>query len=296
MTSASVFFLSVMHAMHDSFRKMRSFVFIERISEVTDVFHKERDFKAVSEAIGKDAGVADISGYTDYGRVWREFREQVEDELHPRATVIVLGDARTNGRDAAADVFAADRRQGRPHLLAEPRAAPLLELRRQRHRRLRAALRGLRVLDRRAPRGLRQGADRAGRGAAVGRVVQPQRAVTVWRDPGVVGWNSSIGPPEGSSSRILLVCLASCMMSLRERQAGPRAADRLFGSDVLDDEAGLRFQAARRRHAARSGHRSCSGELVAAAEEAAGRIRRATDIGKRRAAALERHREAGVAR
>src|SRR6478735_5282612 len=64
-TSASVFFLSVMHALHDSFRKMRSFVFIERISEVTDVFARERDFKAVSEAIGRDAGVADISGYTD---------------------------------------------------------------------------------------------------------------------------------------------------------------------------------------------------------------------------------------
>ena len=45
-------------------------------------------------------------GYTDYGRVWREFRDQVEDELHPRATVIVLGDARTNGRDPRADVFA----------------------------------------------------------------------------------------------------------------------------------------------------------------------------------------------
>jgi uncharacterized protein with von Willebrand factor type A (vWA) domain len=104
-TSASVFFLSVMHALHDSFRKMRSFVFIERISEVTEVFAKERDFKAVSEAIARDAGVADISGYTDYGRVWREFRDQVEDELHPRATVIVLGDARTNGRDPAAPVF-----------------------------------------------------------------------------------------------------------------------------------------------------------------------------------------------
>jgi uncharacterized protein with von Willebrand factor type A (vWA) domain len=105
-TSASVFFLSVMHALHDSFRKMRSFVFIERISEVTDIFQKERDFKAVNEAIAKDAGVADISGYTDYGRVWREFREQVEDDLHPRATVIVLGDARTNGRDPAASTFA----------------------------------------------------------------------------------------------------------------------------------------------------------------------------------------------
>ena len=105
-TSASVFFLSVLHALHDSFRKMRSFVFIERISEVTDVFDRERDFRAVSEAIGRDAGVADVSGYTDYGRVWSEFRTLVEDDLHPRATVIVLGDARTNGRDPRADIFA----------------------------------------------------------------------------------------------------------------------------------------------------------------------------------------------
>jgi len=105
-TSASVFFLSVLHALHDSFRKMRSFVFIERISEVTDVFDRERDFRAVSEAIARDAGVADVSGYTDYGRVWSEFRALVEDDLHRRSTVIVLGDARTNGRDPRADIFA----------------------------------------------------------------------------------------------------------------------------------------------------------------------------------------------
>ena len=105
-TSASVFFLSVLHALHDSFRRMRSFVFIERISEVTDIFEHERNFSAISERISGDAGVADISGYTDYGRVWSEFLVQVEDDLHPRATVIVLGDARTNGRDPRADVFA----------------------------------------------------------------------------------------------------------------------------------------------------------------------------------------------
>jgi len=104
-TSASVFFLSVLHALHDSFRKMRSFVFIERISEVTDVFAHERDFRAVSERISSDAGVADISGYTDYGRVWMELLELIGDDLHPRATVIVLGDARTNGRDPRADLF-----------------------------------------------------------------------------------------------------------------------------------------------------------------------------------------------
>ena len=153
----------VLHALHDAFRKMRSFVFVERISEVTDVFERERSFKAVSEAISKDAGVADVSGYTDYGRVWREFLELVEDDLHPRATVIVLGDARTNGRDPRADVFAASPPR-RPHVLAEPRAAAVLELRRLGDRRLRALLRGLRVLDdaassrtssRRSPRPMR---------------------------------------------------------------------------------------------------------------------------------------------
>ena len=122
-TSASVFFLSVLHALHDAFRKLRSFVFIERISEVTDIFERERSFKAVSEAIGRDAGVADVSGYTDYGRVWSEFLSQVEDDLHPRATVIVLGDARTNGRDPRDDLFAAvAERAGRTYWLnPEPR-------------------------------------------------------------------------------------------------------------------------------------------------------------------------------
>jgi uncharacterized protein with von Willebrand factor type A (vWA) domain len=105
-TSASVFFLSVLHALHDSFRKLRSFAFVERIDEVTEIFERERTFQAVSQKIAREAGVSDVSGYTDYGRVWREFLAQVEDDLHPRATVIVLGDARTNGRDPRADIFA----------------------------------------------------------------------------------------------------------------------------------------------------------------------------------------------
>jgi uncharacterized protein with von Willebrand factor type A (vWA) domain len=105
-TSASVFFLSVLHALHDAFRKLRTFVFVERISEVTEVFERERSFRAVSQAIASDAGVADVSGYTDYGRVWLEFLDQVVDDLDPRSTVIVLGDARTNGRDPYEKVFA----------------------------------------------------------------------------------------------------------------------------------------------------------------------------------------------
>ncbi|MEX0993398.1 MAG: VWA domain-containing protein [Solirubrobacterales bacterium] len=104
-TSASVFFLSVLHALHDSFRKLRSFVFVERIDEVTDTFERERSFRAVSERIAREAGVADVSGYTDYGRVWLEFLERTADDLDPRSTVIVLGDARTNGREPHARKF-----------------------------------------------------------------------------------------------------------------------------------------------------------------------------------------------
>jgi uncharacterized protein with von Willebrand factor type A (vWA) domain len=105
-TSASVFFLSVLHALHDSFRKLRSFVFIERISEITEVFERERDFRAISEKISREGGVADVSGYTDYGRVWLEFFDEISEDLDPRSTVIVLGDARTNGREPHAEVFA----------------------------------------------------------------------------------------------------------------------------------------------------------------------------------------------
>ena len=105
-TSASMFFLSVLHALHDSFRKLRSFVFIERISEVTETFERERDFRKVSERISREGGVADVSGYTDYGRVWLEFLEEISSDLDPRSTVIVLGDARTNGRDPHSAAFA----------------------------------------------------------------------------------------------------------------------------------------------------------------------------------------------
>lgn len=104
-SSASVFFLTVLHALHDAFRKLRSFVFVERISEVTEIFEREHSFKAISERVSSEGGVADISGYTDYGRVWLEFYSSVVDDLGPRSTVIVLGDARTNGREPHAKVF-----------------------------------------------------------------------------------------------------------------------------------------------------------------------------------------------
>ena len=129
-----------------------------------------------ASAIARDAGVADISGYTDYGRVWREFLEHVEDDLHPRATVIVLGDARTNGRDPRAD-SSRGRRARRAHVLAQPRAAALLELRRLGDRRLRAATAtAFECWTTRPARGLREGADGRPQPYAAARRPEPARS------------------------------------------------------------------------------------------------------------------------
>ena len=175
-TSASVFFLSVLHALHDSFRKMRSFVFIERICEVTDIFEHERDFKAVSERISGDAGVADISGYTDYGRVWSEFLEQVRGRPAPaRDRDRARRRAHQRARPARGHLRP-DRRPRRAHVLAEPRAAAVLELRRLGDRRLRAALHRVRVLDDRPARGLRARARTPGRGDDA--VASPQSTIS----------------------------------------------------------------------------------------------------------------------
>ena len=139
-TSASVFFLSVMHALHDSFRKMRSFVFIERISEVTDIFAKERDFKAVARGdrprrrrrrhLGLHRLRPRLAGVPRPGRgraAPPRDRDRPGRRPHQRP--------RPRGAD-----LRLDHREGRPHLLAQPGAAPVLELRRLRDRRLRAVL------------------------------------------------------------------------------------------------------------------------------------------------------------
>ena len=161
-TSASTFFLSVLHALHDSFRKLRSFVFIERISEVTEVFERERDFRAASEAVSRDAGVADISRLHRL----RPRLDRVPGADRGRAAPSRDGDrARRRAHQrppAARRRVRRDHRPRRAHVLAQSRAAAVLELRRQRDRRLRAPLHGVRVLAHRPARGLRQGAYEAG--------------------------------------------------------------------------------------------------------------------------------------
>ena len=113
-TSASVFFLSVLHALHDSFRKLRCFVFIERISEVTEVFERERDFAHdLAEDQPARAASPTSPATPTTAASGSSSSSEISDDLDPRSTVIVLGDARTNGREPHAEVFAPDLRARR---------------------------------------------------------------------------------------------------------------------------------------------------------------------------------------
>ena len=106
-SSSAVFFLSVVAALGDSFSRLRSWAFIEIADEVTELCLQATSARELGRTITKEAKVADVTGYTDYGRVFKQLAVELEDVVDRRTTLIVLGDARTNGRDPGLDAFAA---------------------------------------------------------------------------------------------------------------------------------------------------------------------------------------------
>lgn len=90
------FTLQLVYAVSLQFTKVRCFVFIDGIDEVTDLFGRADD---VGEALARVATEADVvrsDGHSDYGHALLSFTHRWSPELSPRTGVIVLGDARNN--------------------------------------------------------------------------------------------------------------------------------------------------------------------------------------------------------
>lgn len=119
-SASSVFFLSVITALTDSFSRLRAWAFVERADEVTDLCLQANDPRELGRAISRDAKVTDATGYTDYGRVMRQLAVELEGVIDRRTTLLVLGDARTNGRDPGVDAFAAMASQAHRTLWLNP--------------------------------------------------------------------------------------------------------------------------------------------------------------------------------
>lgn len=99
------FTMSLLYAMKGEFSRIRLFVFVDGIDEVTERFHEGSDWLAPRNLLyGSNVVAAD--GHSDYGNVFRRFWHLYgHADLDPRSTVIITGDARNNYREDGAAAF-----------------------------------------------------------------------------------------------------------------------------------------------------------------------------------------------
>jgi uncharacterized protein with von Willebrand factor type A (vWA) domain len=122
----AAFTLRLTHALRTEFASVRSFVFVDGVAEVTDVFAEAAgDLAAAARIINDRSAGVWLDGRSDYGNVLRTFRDRFSAGLSPRSTVLILGDARTNYHEPGADALAAiAARAGQLHWLnPEPRSS-----------------------------------------------------------------------------------------------------------------------------------------------------------------------------
>ena len=90
------FTLMLVYAMQGQFSKVRSFVFIDGIDEVTDYFKGEEDIMQAIHRVNTEADVVWVDGHSDYGHAFEDFWERYGKGIGPKTTVLLLGDARNN--------------------------------------------------------------------------------------------------------------------------------------------------------------------------------------------------------
>jgi len=108
----STFTLQLVYSLHQQFKAVRSFAFIDRMDEVTDCFAKLDVGEAVEE-VYRGATVVDGDGHSDIGAALEMFDQDFSSMLGPRSTVLILSDARNNGRDPRADALELIRERSR---------------------------------------------------------------------------------------------------------------------------------------------------------------------------------------
>lgn len=100
-SNVSRFFLQFIHSLQECFTKIRTYVFVAELGEVTDVFRSSDIYTAIDHAL--DGGDV-INPYTrsNFGMAFHVFWRDHLASLDNKTTVVIIGDARNNYNDPRA--------------------------------------------------------------------------------------------------------------------------------------------------------------------------------------------------
>jgi uncharacterized protein len=90
------FTLHLTYALRSEFTKVRSFVFVDGLDEVTQILDEADDIAAATARINEQGCGVWLDGRSDYGNALQTFRHRHGGQVRSRTTVLVLGDARNN--------------------------------------------------------------------------------------------------------------------------------------------------------------------------------------------------------
>ncbi len=90
------FTLHLLYAISSQFSKVRSFVFIDGLDEVTPFLEGVEDIGEAVHRVNTEADVVWVDGHSDYGHAFGVFWEKYGKDIGPKTTVLILGDARNN--------------------------------------------------------------------------------------------------------------------------------------------------------------------------------------------------------
>jgi len=90
------FTLQLVYAISSQFSKVRSFVFIDGLDEVTSYFEGVDDIAEAVHRVNTEADVVWVDGHSDYGHALSVFWERYGRDVGPKTAVMILGDARNN--------------------------------------------------------------------------------------------------------------------------------------------------------------------------------------------------------
>jgi uncharacterized protein with von Willebrand factor type A (vWA) domain len=92
--NASRFMLQFVYSLQDLYSRVRSFIFVSDIGEVTDHFRSNDIKEALDVALKGD--IINVYAHSNFGHAFRSFVSDHIGAINKRTTVIVLGDARNN--------------------------------------------------------------------------------------------------------------------------------------------------------------------------------------------------------